>query len=359
MNDNIKLIDIARQANVSLATVSNVINGTRPVSKKLQEKVNKALNELNYKPNRVSHHKSRNSTKSIGVIVTSLRRIFFPEVLYGIQKNAYKHGYNILIDTSEDSIEREVNIVKMFTDNKVEGIIIHSLAEENSSYLSSLSNYVRYNKRISIVSMERNLVKNNIDSVYVNNYLGGCLAIEHLINMGARKIAFLRGPKNSQVANDRYNAYCDIMIKNNLPLEENMVYTGDFSPLSGYRLARRLLLNGIRPDAIFACNDQMAIGAIHAIKEFGLVIPNDIKVVGFDNTFVSSIITPQLTTINVPKYRMGEEAFSLLLNKMNENDNTDNNKEKSAVGIELPIDLIVRNSTNPNIQASAWTLEDW
>jgi LacI family transcriptional regulator len=124
---------------------------------------------------------------------------------------------------------------------------------------------------------------------------------------------------------------------------------------------KRLSLNGIRPDAIFACNDQMATDAIYAAKEYGLNVPDNIKIVGFDNTFVSSIINPQLTTVNVPKFRMGEEAFSLLYKRISENkknSNTQANDNKS-IGVELPIDLIIRQSTDQNAQSSSWNLEDW
>ncbi len=362
---NIGIKEVADYANVSVATVSNVINGTRPVSEKLRRLVMQAISELGYESNLAVNPKQK-STKTIGVIVTSLRRVFFPEVLHGIQKNSEKYGYNILIDTSEDKFEREAQIVKMLSNNKVDGIILHTLSDKNDQeYLSYLSNLKRYNKRIPVVSMERNLLSSNIDSVYVDNYSGGRLAIQHLLDLGSKEIACISGPVNSEVSNDRYRAYCDMMNENGTSIKESMVYVGDYSPLSGYRLTRRLLLNGIKPDAIFSCNDQMAIGAIYAIKEFGLNIPENIKVVGFDNTFVSSIISPQLTTINVPKYRMGEEAFSLLYKRMSESEENANMNndvdvyEKDAEGIELPIDIIIRQSTDSKIKSPAWDLEVW
>lgn len=360
---NISISDVAKRANVSIATVSNVINGTRPVSDKLRKDVMQAMKELGYEPNLSKRTPRKRQTKTIGVIVTSLRRVFFLEVLNGIQHNAEKYGYNIFIDTSEDNIEKESEIIKAFVNNRVDGIIIHPLCDNNDKeYLSFLSNLKRYNMRIPVVSMERDLTRYNIDSVYIDNYHGARLAVKHLIDLNCKKIACLRGPINSEVSNDRFNAYCDILNEHNLDINENFIFKGDFSPLSGYRLTRRLLLNGIKPDAIFASNDQMATGAIYAVKEYGLNIPENVKIVGFDNTFVSSIINPQLTTVNVPKFRMGEEAFSLLYKRISENkknSNAQTNDNNKSIGIKLPIDLIIRQSTDQNAQSSSWNLEDW
>jgi LacI family transcriptional regulator len=361
---NITIADVARQAKVSIATVSNAVNGTRSVSSELKSKIFKAIDELGYEPDYLAKNLKRNTTMTIGVVITSLQRIFFPEVLIGIQTMAGQHGYNVLINLSEDSIEKEMMLVKMLVDSKVDGIIIHTLcSQEDERHLSFLGSLSRYNKRIPVVSLERNLVSKNISSIFADNYHGGRLATEHLVETGAENIICIKGPDNSEVSNDRMRAFLDVMAEHGYQGGSNNVYTGDYSPLSGYRVTRRLLLNGIKPHAIFACNDQMAIGAINAINEYGLKIPGDIKVVGYDNTFVASIVSPQLTTINVPKARMGQEAFSLLYKHMTETREADDiNKLKhvfKAEGVKVPIDLIVRQSTVESAQTYAWDLEDW
>ena len=176
--------------------------------------------------------------------------------------------------------------------------------------------------------------------------------------MGAKDIVCITGPENSEVSNERMQAFVDVLNGYGyVDVVNNNVYHGDYSPLSGYRLMRRLLLDGLKPQGVFFCNDQMAVGAMNAINEYGLRIPEDIKIVGYDNTFVSSITTPQFTTINVPKKRLGEEAFRLLLKRMKEV-----RKEEASdpvEGIKIPIDLIVRQSTSKTAQVYAWDLEDW
>lgn len=361
---NITISDVAKHASVSIATVSNAVNGTRSVSSELKDKIFRAIDELGYEPDYLAKNLKRNTTMTIGVVVTSIQRIFFPEVLAGIQTMAGQYGYNVLINLSEDSVEKEMMLVKMLVDSKVDGIIIHTLcSQEDDKHLSYLGSLTKYNKMIPVVSLERNLVSKNISSIFADNYHGGRLAMEHLIEIGAQNIICIKGPDNSEVSNDRMRAFLDVMAEHGHPNNIGNVYSGDYSPLSGYRVTRRLLLDGIKPHAIFACNDQMAIGAINAINEYGLKIPGDIKVVGYDNTFVASIVSPQLTTVNVPKARMGQEAFKLLYKHMTEIRDADDvqksRKSLKAEGVKVPIDLIVRQSTVESAQTYAWDLEDW
>lgn len=354
----IKISDIAEHANLSSATVSNVINGTRAVGEKSRQRVLEAMKDLGYEFTEPERKIKATERKTIGVVMTSLKRLFFHNVLYGIQTIADKYGYDVLLYTSEDSLEKEKMFMEKLVKYKVNGIIFHSLCSSNDAeYLTHLGSLAK-KKGIPMVSIERDLTGLYISSVYADNYKGARMAVQHLVSCGAKRIACIRGPIGSAVAEDRYEAYLDVLKENGREADSRLVCQGNFFPISGASAARNLLLNGLKPDGIFACNDQMAIGTLNVLDEYGLKIPEDIKLVGYDNTFVSSIITPQLTTVNVPKIRMGEEAFMLLLQLMNkiEGGRVD---ELEVYKKELPVDLVVRQSTSKEAKTMSWELDEW
>jgi DNA-binding LacI/PurR family transcriptional regulator len=345
--------DVAKKAGVSISTVSNVINGTKYVSDELIIKINDAIKELQYEVDPVARSLKNKKTMTIGVVITNINRIFFPQVIKGIQDRAAKHGYNITFFNTNDKFQEEKRFVQMLESTWADGIILDSVADINDEryfkYLSSLGNA---KKSIPVVSLERRMDSLGINSVVVNNYHGGGLAAKHLVECGCRKIVHITGPLSSCIVQDRLNGYKDELKKNSLDIDDFRIVEGDYSPLSGYHAMKQVLLSGIDVDGVFAANDQMAIGAIKAIKENGLIIPEEIKVVGFDNTFVASIVEPSLTTINVPKYKMGDSAVEMLVKRIEQN--TDNQRV-----IEMPINLIVRQSTDLRGDNRNWDLYGW
>jgi DNA-binding LacI/PurR family transcriptional regulator len=240
----------------------------------------------------------------------------------------------------------------MLENTWVDGVILDSIADiNNEGYFKRLSSLGNRKKSIPIVSLERRLESFGVDSVVVNNFYGGGMAAKHLIESGCRKIAHIAGPLNSCIAQDRLNGYKNELEKNGLEIYEERIAGGDYSPLSGYHAMKQMLLAGMDMDGVFAANDQMAVGAIKAIHENGLMIPEDIKVVGFDNTFVASMVEPSLTTINVPKYKMGVEAVEMLVKRINQNCG-------NPGVVEMPINLIVRQSTDLRGDKN-WDLYGW
>jgi DNA-binding LacI/PurR family transcriptional regulator len=289
---------------------------------------------------------------SIGVIITNINRVFFPQVIKGIQDAATQNGYSITFCNSNDSFEMEQRFVQMLESSWLDGIILDSVADVGQKeYFKKLSGLGNEKKRIPVVSIERRIDDLLIDSVVVNNEDGGSMAARHLIECGCSKIAHITGPTNSCMVLDRLNGCKKELQSRGMQLSDSRVVEGDFSPLSGYHAVKQLLLKGVDFDGIFAANDQMAIGAIKAIKEQGYHVPEDIRVVGFDNTFVSSIVEPSLTTINVPKYKMGTSAVEALMKRI-ENDSGE------AACIELPINLVVRQSTELRGDKN-WDLYGW
>jgi LacI family transcriptional regulator len=333
--------DVAKRAGVAISTVSNAINNTKYVSEELMEKISLSIKELNYKVDPIARSLKSKKTMSIGVIITNISRVFFPQVIKGIQDCAAGHNYHIIFCNTDDNFETERSFVQMLERNVVDGIILDSVAgielHEYFSYISRLGN----KKKIPVVSLERDLKQYGINSVLVNNEYGGRLAAKHMTECGCKKLALITGPLNSDMVIDRINGFKQELNERGFVLDHNMMVEGDFSPLSGYEAIKNLLLRGNVMDGVFAANDQTAIGVMKAIREHGLRIPEDIKVAGFDNTFVASLVEPSLTTVNVPKYRMGTEAAQLLFRAMEDD-------AGEAKKIELPINLIVRQSTDLN-----------
>ena len=344
--------DVAEKAGVSISTVSNVINGTKYVSDELKYKINKVIKELEYEVNPVARSLKSKKTMTIGVVITNINRIFFPQVIKGIQDGAAKYGYSLTFFNTNDKFEDEKRFVQMLESNWVDGIILDSVADiKNEDYFKNISLLGNIKKRIPVVSLERRVDNYGIDSVVINNYKGGSMAARHLLDCNCKKFVHFTGPLTSSIAQDRLNGYMDELKKEGLDTSDVRIAEGDYSPLSGYHAMKQLLLDGIDIDGVFAANDQMAIGAIKAILESGLRIPEDVKVVGFDNTFVASIVEPSLTTINVPKYKMGKEAIDTLMNRIEQNPD-------SQSVIEMPINLIVRQSTDLKGDKN-WDLYGW
>lgn len=345
--------DVAELAGVSISTVSNVINDAKYVSDELKLKINKAIAELQYEVDPVARCLKSKKTKTIGVVITNINRIFFPQVIKGIQDSAVKNGYRLTFCNTNDSFEEEKRFVQMLESTWVDGIILASVSEikdiDYYKYLSSLGNN---KKSIPVVSLERRADAYDIDSVVVNNLQGGSIATKHLIDCGCKKIIHITGPLNSCIVQDRLDGYKQELVKEYLEIVNERIIEGDYSPISGYNAMRKILDSGIEADGVFAGNDQMAIGAIKAIKESGLRIPEDMKVVGFDNTFIASIVEPSLTTINVEKYKMGEAAVELLIKRIEKRDH-----EGKKV-VELPINLILRQSTKLDGEIN-WDLNNW
>lgn len=345
--------DVAMRAGVSPATVSNVLNRTKYVSDDLRDRVRQAVDELQYQPDSIASSLKKKTTNTIGVIVTTLNLIFISQVINGIQSIASKNDYKLIFYSSDNSIQKEMKYVNMLVASKVDGIIMNTVANEktDSSYIKYLGNLHSGNKPIPVLSLERNLVKFGIRSVYANNRVGGQIATEHLISHGCKRIALVTGPMFIEPMQDRYSGYLDTLTKHGISLDKELLCTGDFTPISGYQATRHLLAEGLEFDGIFACNDEMAVGVLKALKENDLSVPKDVKIMGFDNSFVASLVDPSISTINVPKFRMGTSATQMLIDYLRDPAN-------DRFSCELPISLIIRTSTEAD-KISSWDLDRW
>mgnify|MGYP000855219471 CR=1 FL=1 len=345
--------DVAKAAGVSISTVSNTIRGTRYVNEDLKRKVYDAIEKLGYEINTVASSLKSKSTHTIGIVIPNMNRIFFPQVIKGIQSYFSKFSYNLMLCDSDDNLKKEKFFIQMLRNSWVDGIILGSVAQEDDrAYLDYLSTLGTKAKHIPVVSLEREFPKSGLSSVRVDNYQLGRMATKHLINCGCKKIAHIMGPQYSCVVKARKQGYVDEIKAANMT-QKPIFLEGDFSPLSGYQAVKGLFLDkkDVEIDGIFAGNDQMAIGALSALREEGINVPEKVKIAGFDNTFVASIAEPSITTINVPKYQMGQMVAELLMKHIE-------NSEAKPQNILLPANLIVRTSTQLGGDKS-WELFGW
>lgn len=346
--------DVARRAGVSIATVSNVINQKKPVSLGLQSRVLEAVEALNYEANPVGRGLKSNRTNQIGVIVPSFNQVFFPAILKGIHEAGLKYGYRVLVFETNSDIQKEREHVRSLQHAWIDGIILASYAnQENPSereYIRSLGQIQNSKKKIPVVTLE-NVLDPGLDAVIVDNEKAAEKAVSHLISLGHQKIAHIAGPRRFQIGERRLIGYQKTLRNAGIIPNDDWVTEGDFSPISGYGCMKELLEKDPSITAVFAANDQMAIGAMRALMDAGKRIPEDVAVIGLDNNFPSTLVSPSLSSVNLPKYEMGFQAVELLVSKID-------NPERPAAVIILETDLIVRKSTS-NLGADNWNLYNW
>ncbi|MGB4406457.1 MAG: LacI family DNA-binding transcriptional regulator [Sphaerochaeta sp.] len=357
--------DVAKLAGVSISTVSNVLNKTRSVSKKTIDKVEKAAKELNYQVDPIARSMKNNKTGQIGVIVEDICGVFYPYIIKGISSVAIERGYDVLIsdaqvmDGNEKAVEREKAIFDKFFNARVDGIIFVTAVkiEALNEYFTKIKERANHNKNTPLVSLERDLTAVGIDSVYYDSYGNAQIAVQHLIDCGCKHIAHISGSVSMHVAQQRVRGYLTCMERNNIGVDmQKMISYGGYSHQSGYKAMMELLDKYPRVDGIFCGNDQMAIGALKALKLKGKRVPEDIKIIGYDDSFVSTIVDPPISTIHVPKISAGVEAANLLFSLMEKGSSTE---PKEPIGRKMDGHLVVRKSTVLDTDEEDWLLLEW
>lgn len=353
--------EVAEKAGVSISTVSNVLNKSRYVSPELTMRVEAAVEGLAYEANPMGRGLKNNKTGTIGVITEDMCGVFYPYVLKGINEVATERGYQLTIcDTQgtygdQAALQREREFFQKFAANRVDGIIFVSMVpnEKKEKYFDEIKSIARKYKRIELVSIERDFTSEGIDSVYFDGFANARIAVQHLVDCGCRKICHITGPLVLQIAQERVVGYRSCMKENGLPVdEERMIVNGDYSHQSGYRAMKELLEKTPDVDGVFCGNDQMAIGALKYLKEVGKRIPEDVKLIGYDDVFLASIAEPSLSTIHIQKKRVGIEAARLLFDRI------DSNSDKSPRGIKKEGRLVIRKSTVKNATED-WDIVEW
>jgi len=300
--------DVAKRANVSITTVSRVINETEhSVSPETRERVLQAIRELGFYPNALARGLHRNETKTIGLVIPDISNPYYPSIVRGVEDEAQAQGYTIILANAYRSREKTVKYLNVFREKRVDGIIFTGGGIVRDA---SEDKFFEQSKIAAVVIGKSYNVK--LPSVQVNNVQAAREACEYLIQKGHNKIATITGPDNSTTAVDRLEGYCQALKHNGIEIREDLIIHGNFEFDSGYKAIDILLEKEKDVTAIFAHNDMMAIGAMKALTEKGLRIPEDIAIIGFDNIPLSLYVTPVLSTVTVPVYEMGRTSMKIL-----------------------------------------------
>lgn len=322
--------DVAREAGVATSTASYALNGVPKVSEETRQKVLEAAKKLNYVPNLSARSLKLQRTETIGVFLNDFSGPLYSELLRGINKVAALGGYDLIASSIYG--KREGTVLKFLEEKRVDGAILLCSSVSDDLIKKAAS------EDFPIIVLDREIKHENIYSVLLNNEAGMYNAVEHLIKLGHRKIAYITGPIDSYDAKNRLMGYKKALTDYGYGIDNNLIVNGNFEESSGYQGMKLILASKIDIDAVAAANDEMAIGAMRAVKESGLKIPQDISIVGFDDIQLAEYIYPSLTTVNHPKYEWGEIATKVLLNAINgEKNNIDT--------IMLPSKLIIRKSS--------------
>lgn len=316
------IVDIAKKAGVSCATVSRVINNTAPVNKETRARIISIINEYNFSPNSVSNDLTKMIHNTIAVVVPDITNPFFSDVIKGINAEAYKYSFNtIFIDTNE-SQEREITVLKKLKTMSIKGLIIApatDTGEFNSDYLKLMENI-----GIPIYLVDRDVQYSNFDGVFIDNIRGAFEAVNALISEGHRDIAIIAGPKTSKPGRDRLTGYKKAFMINDIEIKEELIFFGDYHIESGYSITEKILKMKDRPTAVFACNNLMSFGALKSINEHKISIPDDIAFISFDEMESLNIVGMKISGVCQPSQEMGRIAVRNLTNKIINIGNTTN-----------------------------------
>ncbi|WP_203364016.1 LacI family DNA-binding transcriptional regulator [Bacillus sp. REN10] len=302
--------DVAKLAKVSIATVSRVTSNENVVNEKTKERVLKAMKELGYKPNSAARTLRMSQSNIIVVLMINIKNAFFSEFIRGIEEVAREAGYYLLLGSTDGEAEKEKEYIDLIRESRVDGVILTTASVEMNSAIEEIS-------RNSPIVLTFDYVPNqDIPSISIDNESASRKITNHLIKLGHQRIAHITGDMRRLQSQTRLSGYKQALYQNGIAVDEALIQEGGYLFEDGYAAAQKLLSFEKRPSAIYGGNDNVAIGALKAVQDAGLRVPDDIAVVGFDDVDMSRYTTPRLTTIHQPRYEIGKRAMNLLLKKI-------------------------------------------
>ncbi len=334
------LKDIALELGISITTVSKALNNYPDISKATKNLVISTARKMNYSPNEIAVNLRKQETKTIGVIIPTMVHHFFSKVIDGIIEKAEKEGYLVILLQSNERISLEKLQVNLLINKRVDGILM-SLSNQTKEIVH-LKKII--NNDIPLVLFDKIETSLSCSKVRIDDKLAAYEAVNHLIEKGYRRIAHFRGGSTPQNSRDRFEGYKKALLNADIPFDDSLVYTCDNNEdfNDGYENAQKLIQEHKDIDAVFAVTDVVAIGIIKYLNEQKIAVPGKIAVCGFSNWFMSSVVTPSLTTVHQPAHDIGAKAAELLLNEIDDIKNNTLVKHKHII---LPTYIIKREST--------------
>lgn len=336
--------EVAREAGVSTATVSHVINNTRYVSGEVRARVERAIEHYRYYPNAHARSLASGRSKIIGLVISDITNPFFPDLVKAIEEAAYERGYDTVLSNTNYDTERTSHYVKRFIERKVAGVAVMT-SEMSKELIEELAH-----REVPVVFLDVGKTGMQMSNLRVDYEEGIEQAILHLVALGHRRIAFISGKTDIRSSRRRLEAFQRSM-KQLFPDAPELVFYGNFKIEGGRRAAHEIIMTqaGNLPTAVVAANDLTAIGAISEFEAAGLKVPADISVVGFDDIDFATLTKPALTTVNLPRNELGRRAVEMLLKSLD-------SPQTEGAEVRIPTNLIIRQSTAPaRIQTAAPT----
>lgn len=304
------IYDVAKQAGVSVATVSAVINDSAYVSPGLRSRVEAAVTALNYNPNLLARSLAQNKTFTVGILIPDITNPFYPEVVRGAEDKGKQAGYTLLLGNSDNQAEKEEVYLRLFLSKRVDGILLIKGSEDlDQSFLAKLQG-----GETPVVLVGRRYPQLQTDCVVADDAGGAYAAVRHLAQLGHKRIGIITGPRNVSTSQSRLAGYAKALAGSKLPYVEELVEEGDYGMESGLTAGVQLLAQ--RPTAVFITNYLMTVGFMNALEKQRLGCPQDVAVVSYDDFLWSQFFHPKLTCIEQPKYELGFKAMELLLSRL-------------------------------------------
>jgi LacI family transcriptional regulator len=332
--------DVARRAGVSTVTVSRVINNSDAVSDDTREKVQQVIEELGYVPNLLARGLRSKRTNTLALVITDITNPFWTTVARGVEDKAIEDGFSVILCNTDEDPEKQESYIEILVRKRVDGVVIAPVNRD----VSALSAFSRHG--IPYVVIDARIEGIDTDLVLGDSVGGAYGLVNHLADLGHRRIAIIAGPEQAPTAQDRLSGYLQALQEWDIPVEDELIKHGSFDQDSGYELTLELLHLAQRPTALFAGNNVMGLGALIALQEHGVRVPEDMALVAFDELPLLSVLHPFLTVADQQPYEMGTIATQLLLERL-----TGKRQERREIMLEAK--LILRESSGTRIAAQA------
>ena len=326
--------DVARRAGVAPITVSRVINNSGYVSHETRQRVETAIAEMNYIPNRLGPSLRSKRTYTIALVVTDITNPFWTTAARGAEDAAHAAGYHLVLCNSDESPEKQQDYLELLLSRQVDGFLLVP-AESVAAPIEMVQQ-----QDVALVVLDRRVPTTSVDVVRTDSTGGAFALTQHLLALGHRDIVMITGPAAVSTARDRVEGYRQAMQEAGIPAEQRRIYRGQYTQDTGYALTMEAMQTSSPPTALFAANNFIAIGAMRAFTELGLDAPDDVSIVSFDDLPEAITIKPFFTVVSQPAYDMGFQAANILLRRMSDDD-------APFEELVLPFDLIVRQSSGP------------
>lgn len=306
--------EVAKEAKVSISTVSRVLNNSGYTSEKTRKKVLNAVKKLDYKGSLVAAALTKKQTLTLGLIIPDIKNIFYSDLTRVIEDEANRHGFNIFLCNTDNNLEKEAEYIQLLISKGVDGIIFSTPVEADKNIIELKEK----NSDFPIVILGSKIINLNVNEILVDNFDGAYKAVSHLLQLGHKDIAYISGGMDTYAAMQRFKGYKAALSDYGIPVNEDFVIFDNFYIDSGYKNGLNLLQSKHIPTAIFAGNDSIAVGIYKAARELNITIPEQLSVVGFDDSQYAEILYPMLTTIHSPIKELGQRAIEIMVRSIKE-----------------------------------------